>query len=101
MPISRWMRLQLDLELAPQLGVEGAEWLVEEQHRRGEHERTRERDALLLAARELVRPALSEAAEPDELERLGDAAAPSSFETSLKRSPKPTFCSTERCGNSA
>ena len=68
-------RLQLDLELTPQLGVEGAEWLVEEQDGRGEHERTGERDALLLAARELVRPPLSEAAEPDELERLRHAAA--------------------------
>ena len=52
--------LQLDLELAPQLRVERAERLVEQQHRRREHERTRERDALLLPAGELVRPALSE-----------------------------------------
>ena len=67
--------LQLDLELPAQLRVERAERLVEQEHGRREHESPRERHALLLAARELVRPALPEAAQPDELERLGDPAA--------------------------
>ena len=72
--------LQLDLELAAKLRVERAERLVEQEHGRRQHERTRERDALLLPARELVRTALPEAPEPDELERLvrrGSASRPS------------------------
>ena len=64
--------LQLDLELAPQLRVERAERLVEQQHRRREHERAREGDTLLLPAGELVRPPLTEVAQADELERLRD-----------------------------
>ena len=52
-------RLQLDLERLSQLGVEGAERLVEEQHRGLQDERPRERDALLLAARHLRRACAS------------------------------------------
>ena len=62
-------RLELDLELAAQLGVERAEGLVEQEHRRREHERPRERDALLLPTRELMWAPLPEPAEADELER--------------------------------
>ena len=69
-------RLELDLEVLAQPGVERAERLVEQQHARAQHERARERDALLLAAGELVRLALREAGEPDELERLADPLAP-------------------------
>ena len=54
-------RLQLDLEVLAQPGVERAERLVEQQHARPEHERPRERDALLLAAGELRRLAPREA----------------------------------------
>jgi hypothetical protein len=42
--------LQLDLERFPELGVERAEWLVQQEHRRIEYKRPRERDPLLLAA---------------------------------------------------
>ena len=66
--------LELDLELTPELEVEGAERFVEEQHVGPVHERTRERDTLLLAARHLVRLALVIARQVDELERLADAA---------------------------
>ena len=67
--------LQLELHLLAQLEVERAERLVEEQHPRTVDERARERDPLLLAARELARLALLEPAEPDELERLATRAS--------------------------
>ena len=63
---------ELDLHLLAQLRVEGGERLVEQQERRVGHERARDRDALPLAARQLVRHALAEAGEPHVLERLGD-----------------------------
>ena len=47
--------LELELERLAQLQVERAERLVEQQHLGREHERPRERDALLLAAAELRR----------------------------------------------
>ena len=47
--------LELDLQLTAQAQVERAERLVEEQRARVVHERARERDALLLAAGELLR----------------------------------------------
>ncbi len=43
-------RLELELHLLAELQVEGAERLVEQEHRRAVHEGTGERDALLLAA---------------------------------------------------
>ena len=48
-------RLQLDLHLLAELEVESAERLVEQQHRRPVDQRPGERDALALAAGELVR----------------------------------------------
>ena len=62
--------LELDLELAAELRVERAERLVEEEDRGRQDERTRERDALLLAARELMRTPLRRA------RRAGRAPAP-------------------------
>ena len=55
-------QLQLDLHLLAELAVEGAERLVEQQHRRAVHQRPGERDALLLAARQLPRLALGQLA---------------------------------------
>ena len=66
-------RLQLELHLLAELQVEGAERLVEQEHARAVDERAGERDALLLAARELARLALVEAGEPDEPQDLGHA----------------------------
>ncbi len=63
-------RLQLDLEILAQAGVERPERLVQEQHPGPQHERARERDALLLAAGELVRLSPLEAGELHELEHL-------------------------------
>ena len=62
--------LELDLELFAQPQVQRAERFVEQQGARPVHERARQRDALLLAARELRRLALGEVAELHELERL-------------------------------
>ena len=62
--------LQLDLHLLAQLEVEGAQRLVEEEHRRPVDERAGERDALRLAARDLGGLALLEARQLDELEHV-------------------------------
>jgi hypothetical protein len=53
---------ELDLHVLAQLRVERGERLVEQQHRRVRDQRPRDGDALLLAAGELVRIALAEAA---------------------------------------
>src|SRR4051794_17732596 len=66
--------LELDLELAAQAQVEGAERLVEKQGARLVDERAGQCDALLLAAGELRRLAPGERPELDELEHLPDAA---------------------------
>ena len=52
-------------------GVERRERLVEEENARLDREGLRERDALLHAARELVRVALRGLREADELDELG------------------------------
>ena len=83
MPTSCWIALQLELHLLAELQVERAERLVEQQHARLVDERARERDALLLAARELPRLALAEPVEADELEDLARPARA----TSLPRTP--------------
>ena len=60
----------LDPHLLAQLGVEVRQRLVEEEHVGPDRERAGERDALLLAARELARQALRVAVEPHEPQRL-------------------------------
>ena len=67
MPISRWMRL-IDLHLLAQVLVERAERLVEQQHIGVEHEATRQRHPLLLAAGQFARVPLGEPAQAHELE---------------------------------
>jgi hypothetical protein len=65
---------QLVLELGPDDGVDRAERLVHQQHRRIGGERTCDTDALLLAAGELVRVALGGVRrKPDRLQQLGRA----------------------------
>ena len=63
--------LELDLHLLAQLEVERAERLVEEEHGRSVHERPRDRDPLLLAAREFVGLTRRVLAEMNELEGFG------------------------------
>ena len=64
--------LQLDLEPLAELGVQGAERLVEQQHGRVQDQRARQRDALLLPARELAGPALLEPGQSHQLQSGGD-----------------------------
>ena len=59
----------LAAHLDAQLGVEIGERLVEQQHMRLDHDGARDRDALQLAAGELMRPALAVAVELDQLQR--------------------------------
>ena len=67
--------LQLDLQRLAELRVEGAERLVEQEHRGVEDQRSRERDTLLLSPGELRRPPLLVSLEPDERERVEDLLA--------------------------
>ena len=62
-------------QLLAHLRVERAERLVEQQHLRLDRERARERDALALAARELVRVAVGDPVELHELQQLHDLRA--------------------------
>ena len=94
--------LQLELERTPQLGVERAERLVEQQHPGSQHQRTGQRDPLLLTARQLVRLAGRELAEPDEVERLADAAAAFVLRAVAGTAARNRRCRRPmRCGNSA
>ena len=93
-------------QLLAHLGVERAERLVEQQHARLDGERARQRNALALAAGELVRIAIAEPVELDQLQ-AGDARA-SLMSASLGRSrrgrtrrPKATLSNTVMWRNSA
>ena len=61
---------QLELGLLAQLPVERRQRLVEQEHARPLDQRARERDALALAAGELMRLALAEALELDQRQHL-------------------------------
>ena len=93
--------LQLDLQLLPQLEVEGAERLVEEQRLRPVDDRAGERDALPLAARELARLAVAVPVEAHHPQRLRSPAAPLLSRTLFTRRPYSTFSRTVMCGKSA
>ena len=58
--VSFWRRADLELHLIAQFPVEGTEWLIHQEHRRPEHEGPGQGDALLLAAAELLDPAVAE-----------------------------------------
>ena len=68
-------RLQLNLERPPELRVQGAERFVEQEHAWVQHERARERHALLLSTGKLVRLAPFEAVEANQGERFADPAS--------------------------
>ena len=68
--------LQLDLHLLAELQVERSERLVQEEHLRLVHDRSRERHALALTARELRRLSRAIAGEPHHLDRGVGTAAP-------------------------
>ena len=73
MPSSRWICADLLAQADADLGVERRQRLVEQQHARARRQRAGQRDALLLAARQLEGIALAVAGEADELEHLLDA----------------------------
>ena len=101
-PSLRLQLADLDADLLAKLCIEVRERLVEQQHVGPEHEGTRQRHALLLAAGQLPRQALAQLLEADEAQRLGYAVAASAMAATLRISrPKATFCATVRCGNSA
>ena len=94
--------LELVLHLAPELQVEGAERLVEQQHGGLDHERPGQRDALPLAAGELVRPLLEGPSRPT-------SASASRARSRRARAATPRIAQAEAdigrrrdiCGNSA
>ena len=69
-------RLELDLHLFPHLAVQGGERLVEQEETRSIDERARQRNALLLAAREFARPPLAHRLHAHHLQGAGDPVAP-------------------------
>ena len=87
MPSSFCKSADFAAHLDAQLGVEVGERLVEQQHVRLDHDRARDRDALQLAAGELVRPALAIAVELHQLQRALDARAHLVARTLRARSP--------------
>ena len=72
MPSVSCERLELDLQILAQAGVERAERLVEQEDARPQHEGAGQGDALLLTARELPGLALLEAGQLHQRERLAD-----------------------------
>ena len=84
------------------LGVERRERLVEQQDLRLDRERPRQRDPLLLAARQLVRVAAALLGQVDDLEQLGDALLDRGPSGRLRTfRPKPMLSATVMFGNSA
>jgi hypothetical protein len=75
--------------------------LVHQHERRLDHDRSRNRHALLLATRQLTRQLAFMADQLHELQALRARGAPLAFATPRIFSPKPTLSSTLMCGNSA
>ena len=66
---------ELRTHLVAQLRIERRERLIQQQHARPLHQRARQRHALTLAAGELIRHAIAEAAQLHQLQRFIDAAS--------------------------
>jgi hypothetical protein len=80
--------LDLDAHLRAQLGVEVGERLVEQEDQRVAHQAAAERHALLLAARELARPALQQLVQAQDLGGAVDRRPDLASGTFLLRRPK-------------
>ena len=94
--------LQLELHDLAELQVERAERLVEQQGLGQVDQGTGERDALLLAAGELVRLAFRHVGQADDLEQLHHPLdLTTSLGVFLLRRPNATFSNTFMWGNSA
>ena len=100
-PSSAWSVLSSTWRFLRSCASSAPQRLVEQQHARLQHQGARERDALLLSARELVGLAPRELGHADQLERLPDPLARSSLVSLWYLSPNATFFATSRCGNSA
>ena len=79
--------LELELHVVAERAVQGAQRLVQEQHAGMVDQGPGERDALLLATRQLPRPPPLVAGQPDELQRLAHPVASSCFLMPFWRSP--------------
>ena len=91
--------LDLDLHVEPEVAVERGERLVEQQDRGLDGQRAGERHPLLLAARQLARQALAEAAELDDVEEARDARRQSRAHACRGRAGrKLMFSTTVMCG---
>ena len=88
-------------QLLADLRVERAERLVEQQHARLVRQRACERDALLLAARELARQAVVVAFERDELQQLRAPAARGPRGARGARAARTRCCRPPSCGGTA
>ena len=92
-------------QLLPDLGVERAERLVEQQHLRLDGQRARQRDALPLAARELRRIPVAEVVELHELRAapapVADVVVGGRSARGRTRRPNATFSKTVMWRNSA
>ncbi len=94
--------LELDAHALAQLGVEIGQRLVEQQDVGLDHQRARQRDALLLAAGQFVRIAALEPGQVDQRQRLLDLAlAPRRAGTLRIFRPNTTFSNTVLCGQTA
>jgi hypothetical protein len=82
-----------------QVDVQAGEGLVQQQQPRPRRQRARQRDALLLPARELVRRAPRRVAQAHQVEHALHARA--ALGAGRSCTPKATLSATLRCGNSA
>src|SRR5260221_12009861 len=76
MPVARQIRSSSPLQRLARLGVECCERLVHQQHFRIVGEASRDRDALLHAAREFVRIAVGETGQADQVKEMPRDGAP-------------------------
>ena len=87
-------------QLQPDLGVERGQRLVEQQHVRLDRQRPGQRDALLLAAGQLVRVLAGLRGQADHVEQLGGRLRRRCAAAIFRmRSPKPTLSSALMFGN--
>ena len=83
---------QFDLQRLAQLGVEGAEWLVEQQHLGSQHEGPGQGDALLLTAGQLMSLAALETVESHQLECIADSLGHLGLAGLLEAQPERRRC---------
>ena len=93
--------LDLGAHLDAQLGVEIRQRLVEQEHLRFAHDGAAHRDALPLAAGELVRLAIKQVGDVEDAGGVRRPGLISAFGNFCSRSPNDMFSYTVMCGYSA